>query len=155
MKLTVITLSDRASQGIYEDISGKIIIDMIHEAYPEAELHKIIIPDDQEVLLNSLNSMLDQDFVITTGGTGLSVRDITPEVCASFCDKELPGIAEIIRSESYKETQMAMLSRNYAGMKGKTIIINFPGSTKAVKLCSKIVIPILEHAIMMRDGIGH
>ncbi len=155
MKVAVITLSDRASKGIYEDLSGPKITEIIKEKYPDVNIRNIIIPDEKGELLDAMQLNSDSDFIITTGGTGISERDITPEVCREYCDKELPGISEIIRAESYKETPMAMLSRGFSGMKGKTIIVNFPGSVKAVTLCTKVLSQIMEHALKMIRGKGH
>ena len=95
------------------------------------------------------------DYIITTRGTGISPRDITPEVTTEYCDRELPGIAEILRAESYLETRNAMLSRGFAGLKGNTFIINFPGSLKAVRLCTRVLIPIMDHSLKMLRGGDH
>ena len=154
MKVTVITVSDRASKGIYEDISGPKNEEILKENIENIQIEKIIVPDEKNEILGALQNA-EADFIITTGGTGISNRDITPEICENFCDKNLPGIAEILRFESYKETPMAMLSRGYAGMKNQTIIVNFPGSVKAVALCTKVIIPTMKHAIKMFKGEGH
>ncbi|MFH0702413.1 MAG: MogA/MoaB family molybdenum cofactor biosynthesis protein [bacterium] len=155
MKVTVITVSDRASKGIYEDLSGSVIENILRENIKNIEITKIIVPDDKDELLHALEASFLADFIVTTGGTGLSDRDITPEVCANYCDKSLPGISEILRAESYKETPNAMLSRAYAGIKNRTIIVNFPGSVKAAALCAKIFVPIMEHALKMLNNEGH
>jgi len=155
MKITVITVSDRASRGIYEDLSGPEIEKLLKQAVPEIMVKRIIVPDEKDSLIKALKENLDSNYIITTGGTGISSRDITPEVSRSFCDRDMPGIAEVLRMESYKETPNALLSRGYAGIKENTIIINFPGSVKAVRLCTSIVIPILEHGIKMLSGEGH
>lgn len=148
MKVVVITLSDRAFKGEYEDLSGLEIENILRQNFNDIEIKRILIPDEKELLLKNLDeNYRNFDFIITTGGTGISDRDITPEVCEKFCDKALPGIAEILRFESYKETPNAMLSRGYAGIKSKTVIVNFPGSVKAVSLCTKILISIMEHTI--------
>jgi molybdopterin adenylyltransferase len=155
MKVTVITISDRASQGIYEDLSGPAIEKIIKESIADAEVSRIIIPDEKEDILKALKEADSSDFILTTGGTGISARDVTPEICEEYCDRKLPGIAEILRSESYKETPNAMLSRGYAGIKDKTVIVNFPGSVKAVTLCTRIFLPAMAHAIKMIDNEGH
>ena len=85
----------------------------------------------------------------------MSERDITPETTIQFCDKRLPGIEETLRAESLKETSSAMLSRGAAGIKGSTVIVNFPGSVKAVRLCTKVLAPVMEHAMQMIRGEGH
>ena len=155
MKVNVITISDRASKGIYEDKSGPEIEKILKENFSLIEINRIIVPDEKDNIELALKDYENFDFIITTGGTGIGPRDITPEICRKFCDKELPGISEIIRAESYKETPMAMLSRGYSGMKGNTIVVNFPGSVKAVRLCTKIFTKIMGHAVKMFRGDGH
>ncbi len=155
MKVTVITISDRAAKGIYEDLSGPAIEKIIQENISDAEISRIIVPDEKDEILKALHGADSADFILTTGGTGLSPRDITPEICEEYCDKSLPGIAEILRSESYKETPHAMLSRGYAGIKGKTVIVNFPGSVKAVTLCTRILLKVMGHTIKMINNEGH
>lgn len=155
MKVTVITISDRASQGVYEDLSGPVIEKILKENIENIEVCRIIVPDEKNEVLNALKNAASSDFILTTGGTGLSKRDITPEICEEYCDKSLPGISEILRSESYKETPQAMLSRGYAGIKDKTVIVNFPGSVKAVTLCTKVLLPVMDHAIKMINNEGH
>ena len=114
-----------------------------------------LFPMKEDEILKALKSAASADFILTTGGTGLSARDITPEICEEYCDKSLPGIAETLRSESYKETPHAMLSRGYAGIKNKTVIVNFPGSVKAVTLCTRILLPVMGHAVKMINNEGH
>ncbi len=155
MKVAIITVSDRASKGIYEDKSGEKIKEMLFAEFKDIKIEKTIVPDEKADILDTLKRYEGVDFIITTGGTGISKRDITPEITEEFCEKELPGIAETLRAESLKETKTAMLSRGYAGLKGKTIVINFPGSLKAVTLCTKVIMPIMEHAIRMIEGKPH
>jgi molybdopterin adenylyltransferase len=155
MKVTVITISDRASKGIYEDLSGPAIESILKEGIENVEVSRIIVPDEKDEILKTLKNATSSDFILTTGGTGLSARDITPEICEEYCDKNLPGISEMLRNESYKETPQAMLSRGYAGIKDKTIVVNFPGSVKAVTLCTRILLPIMGHAIKMINNEGH
>ncbi len=155
MKVTVITVSDRASRGDYEDLSGPEMVRILNEAYPDSRIRTVIVPDEKEEILKAFESAIEEDFILTTGGTGISPRDITPDVTSEFCEKELPGISEILRMESYRETPQAMLSRGYSGLKGNTIIVNFPGSLKAVRLCTKVLIPIMEHSRKMLCGQGH
>lgn len=155
MKIAILTVSDRASKGIYQDLSGKKIEEIIKNKLPEAEIQRKIVPDEKDEILNALNGFFGVDFILTTGGTGISKRDVTPEVTKEFCQKELPGIAETLRMESLKETKTAMLSRGYAGIKENTIVVNFPGSVKAVTLCTNVIIPIMDHAIRMIRGEDH
>jgi molybdenum cofactor synthesis domain-containing protein len=97
----------------------------------------------------------DSDWIITTGGTGLSPRDVTPEATVQYCDRLVPGIAEILRMESCRQTPNAMGSRSIADMKGKTIAVNLPGSAKAATFCATILIPVIKHAGAMIEGQGH
>ena len=119
MKVTVITISDRAARGEYEDLSGPEIEKGILALYPSAVISRLVVPDDPEAILSAFESPFDADFILTTGGTGLSPRDVTPEVTMRFCDREIPGIAEMLRSRSSAETPAAMLSRGFAGHEGK------------------------------------
>ena len=155
ISITVITVSDRASRGEYEDLSGPEIEKILKGTGKSLHIRRVIVPDEEEEILKALEGALESDYILTTGGTGISPRDITPDVCRELCDKDLPGIAELLRRESWKETPNALLSRGYAGVKGRTIIINFPGSVKAVRLCTGLIIPILEHGIKMLAGGGH
>ena len=155
MKVTVITISDRASQGLYEDLSGPAIEKIIKETIADAEISRMIVPDEKAEIREAMQKAAASDFILTTGGTGLSSRDVTPEICEEYCDRSLPDMAEILRSESYKETPHAMLSRGYAGIKDKTIIVNFPGSVKAVTLCTRILLPVMGHALKMINNEGH
>ena len=155
MKAAVITISDRASKGIYEDLSGSEIERILNEIVPSFEVEKTIVPDEAAGILKALESFKGYDFILTTGGTGIGPRDITPNVTEEYCDRELPGISETLRAESLKETNSAMLSRGYSGMKDNTIIVNFPGSLKAVQLCARVVAPVMIHAVKMIKGEGH
>jgi len=155
VKVTVITISDRASKGIYQDLSGPKIVEILNEQLADLETKIVVIPDEKPEIRQALENAEGVDFIITTGGTGIGPRDLTPEVTAEFCDKELPGISEIIRWESYQETSMAMLSRGYSGMKGNSIVVNFPGSVKAVILCTKVLLKVMGHAVKMLKGEGH
>ncbi|MGA2477958.1 MAG: MogA/MoaB family molybdenum cofactor biosynthesis protein [Spirochaetia bacterium] len=155
MKVAVITISDRASRGEYADLSGPEIEKDLRARFPDAEISRAVVPDEPPAILSALESSTGADFILTTGGTGISPRDITPEATMKFCDRELPGIAEALRAASLVETNAAMLSRGYAGMHGTTVVVNFPGSLKAVRLCMKVIGPIMEHAVRMLRGEGH
>ena len=155
MTICIVTISDRASRGEYEDRSGPEIVDIVSRRFPESTLVTEIVPDEIDSILGAFSRHGDADFILTTGGTGISDRDVTPEATRSYCDREVPGIAEMLRAESYKETPMAVLSRGVAGTRGKTMIVNFPGSVKAVRLCTTLLIPVMEHAIRMALGQGH
>ena len=152
LAIAVITVSDRAHKKEYEDLSGPVIRDILFAGLG-AEVTITVVPDEKEALQKAIRGNADKDYVITTGGTGLSPRDITPEVTMELCDKAVPGIAEWLRAESMKETPNAALSRGYCGLMGKTIVINLPGSVKAAAFGAKVLVPILEHgAEMVRGG---
>lgn len=155
MEILVLTISDRAYRGEYDDKSGPVIVDIIRKKFTDAIIRTSIVPDDKTAIRESFGANQSCNFVITTGGTGLSVRDITPEATVEYCDRMVPGIAEMIRAESLKETPYAALSRGISGMKGKCLIVNLPGSVKAVSSCTKLLIPLLEHASSMISGCGH
>lgn len=155
LEIAVITISDRAFRGEYADISGPTIVDIINESTCGANVSLTIVPDDKEQIRIALRDHLHKDYIITTGGTGISPRDFTPEITAEICEKELPGISEMLRRESCQETIHAVFSRGFSGICGKTIIINFPGSVKAVTLCTRLILPILEHGKRMIEGGKH
>ncbi|WP_295298314.1 MogA/MoaB family molybdenum cofactor biosynthesis protein [uncultured Brachyspira sp.] len=158
MRILVITVSDRAYKGIYQDKSGDIILQTLKEELDSkiSNIEKIIIPDEYDMILNALENNKDKfDIIITTGGTGLSKRDVTPEATMEFCKKEVRGVSDYLRQESMKETIFASLSRGYAGVNDNVFVVNFPGSEKAAKYCTKLIIPLLEHIIAMIKGEGH
>ena len=155
LEIAVITISDRAFRGEYRDLSGPTIVDLINEYGLEAEVTLTIVSDDKVQIEKAIQNNIGKDYILTNGGTGISPRDVTPEVTRAICDKELPGISEMLRRESYNETPYAVFSRGYAGIKKNTIIINFPGSVKAVTLCTKLILPLLKHGKEMILGGGH
>ncbi|MFA5800342.1 MAG: molybdenum cofactor synthesis domain-containing protein [Candidatus Peribacteraceae bacterium] len=157
INIAIITVSDRASASIYNDESGpaakEVLLKILKDHGPKFEL--TIIPDEPAKLRATLNNYIKQkfDFIFTTGGTGISPRDTTPEVTREVIDKEVPGIAEAMRAFSIGITKNAMLSRATAGVAGKTLIINLPGSPKAVKEIVVFLGGILTHAHAMMHGI--
>jgi molybdopterin adenylyltransferase len=155
VKVAVITISDRAARGVYEDLSGPEIEREVRARYPSAEVSRSVVPDEAGEILSALESQADVDFILTTGGTGLGPRDVTPEVTMKFCEKEIPGIAETLRAQSYADTPAAMLSRGCAGLRGSTVVVNFPGSPEAVHLCMTVLGPVMEHALRMLRAGGH
>ena len=155
MKVLVLTISDRASQGVYEDKSGPAIESILGEKLPESVIDRLIVPDEENAIKEAFVNNLDKDIIITTGGTGIGPRDITPDITEKFCDRLIPGISEYLRNESLKETINAVLSRGVAGVKGNTLIINLPGSVKGASFCAEQLIQILPHALKMMRGKGH
>lgn len=147
----VITLSDRASEGQREDLSGPAIKDSVGEI--GEVVHQAVLPDDKEIIKKRLVELTDTvDVIITTGGTGLSPRDVTPEATLEVIDREIPGIAEAMRLEGLKKTPRAMLSRAVAGQRGRTLIINLPGSVKAVKEGLEVIKDVIPHAVEKIKG---
>ena len=157
IKATVLTISDSCSEGTRQDLSGPAVKDMlISENIDAGEI--LILPDDQERIAARLKTLCDDtdiDVIITTGGTGLGPRDVTPEATLGICDRIVPGLMEASRAEGYKKTPNAILSRGCAGIRNGTLIINLPGSVKAVTECMQIILPTLPHAVKMMQGGGH
>jgi len=148
----ILTLSDKGSKGEREDLGGPLIREMIGRINAEV-LYYDVIPDEKEMIKAKLVEYSKSvDLVLTTGGTGLSPRDVTPEATLEILDKEIPGIAETMRLEGMKKTNRAMLSRAVAGIRGKTLIINLPGSPKAVKEGLEAIMDIIPHAIEKVKG---
>lgn len=153
MKFAVICVSDRCSKGQCEDKSGPLIIDILAPYGITKEY--IIVPDEKEEIKKALIYLCDDvktDVVFTTGGTGFAPRDVTPEATREVWDREAPGIAEGIRQKSMAITPKAMLSRAVSGIRKSTLIINLPGSPKAVRESLEVVIPILPHAVEVLSG---
>lgn len=149
----IITASDKGSRGEREDVSGKTIATMLSGL--GIIKHYVVVPDEQEALSREMINMADNlgiDLVLTTGGTGLSLRDVTPEATLAVIDRQVPGIAETMRARSLEKTNRAMLSRAVAGTRGKTLIINLPGSPKGVQECLEVVLPALEHGLAILKG---
>ncbi|WP_086444817.1 MogA/MoaB family molybdenum cofactor biosynthesis protein [Candidatus Enterococcus lemimoniae] len=145
-KVGIITLSDKGAQGLREDESGRIIKELIQDQFEL--VNQTILPDE----VRELSSLLIEwcrtcDLILTTGGTGLGVRDITPEATLSIGEKEIPGISEGMLMQSIQKTPFAMLSRGVAVQRGKTLIINLPGSPKGVTENLSYLLPILPHAL--------
>ena len=155
MKILVLTISDRASKGIYEDRSGPAVEKALEEGLQGVEIERLIVSDDVAEIAEAFEKHMEYDVILTTGGSGIGPRDNAPDVTMNICDRMIPGIAEYLRSESCKETINAVLSRGVAGYKGTTIIVNLPGSVKGAVFCAKLLLPILPHACDMILGKGH
>lgn len=156
MKIVMITVSDSCSEGKREDKSGPLIRQMVKGL---GEVIKCeIIPDEKASIGQAIKKAVDElkaDLVLTTGGTGLSFRDVTPEATREVVEKEIPGFAELMRQKSFEIAPMAILSRAIAGIRGKSLVINLPGSPKGVKECLEIILPLIPHALDMIRGKGH
>lgn len=153
MKIGRITISDRASAGIYEDRSGPEIERFLREALGvDIDYLATIVPDEAALISATLRQFTDAaacDLVITTGGTGITVRDVTPEATRSVLDRELPGFGEAMRMQSLARVPTAILSRATAGTRGRSLIVNLPGKPAAVRECLEILIPAI------REGLAH
>lgn len=157
VKIAVLCISDSGFAGEREDASGPLIIEMMKDM--AQTIHYKCLPDEQDVIAAELVRICDEkqadmraDIIFTTGGTGLAPRDVTPEATQAVAERLIPGIAEAMRQKSLVITDKAMLSRAVAGVRGKTLIINLPGSPKAVKENLETVIPILKHAVELIHG---
>lgn len=155
MRIAVITVSDRASAGVYADRSGPAVVEALKAALPGAEIEAEIVPDGEESVLAALSRHPEADWILTTGGTGPAPRDRTPEATRAYCDRSMPGIADYLRSRSLEETPNAVFSRGEAGMRGLQYVVNFPGSEKAARFCAAALAPLMEHGRKMARGEGH
>ena len=147
--LAILTVSTSGHQGSREDTSGQAIKDHL-QGENFRVVRSEIVPDDQDTIATRLSEWADSpdvDLLITTGGTGLGRYDVTPEACLSILDKEIPGLSEAMRAKTLEFTPMAMLSRSVAGIRGNTLIITLPGSTKGVRECLDVVMPVLSRAL--------
>jgi molybdopterin adenylyltransferase len=148
----VLTISDSASQGKREDLSGPAVIALLKENRFMV-IAKDVVPDDAGRIAATLIQMSEvAQFIVTTGGTGLSARDVTPEATASVCDKQVPGIAELMRGEGVKQTVLASLSRAVCGIRGKSLILNLPGSPKGAAASLNAVLHLIPHALELLEG---
>jgi molybdenum cofactor synthesis domain-containing protein len=154
IEVGILTISDKGARGEREDQSGKVIEEIVKKIEGEVKYYRII-PDEEEIIQAELVKAVDKlhlDLILTTGGTGLGKRDVTPEATLAVIEKEVPGISEIIRSESFKKTNRAILSRGVAGIRKKSLIINLPGSPKGVKESLEIILKALPHGIEIIKG---
>lgn len=150
----ILTMSDKGSRGEREDLSGKEIERMIKDLPAEVKGYEVI-PDETDIIKSKLIEFADKkklDLILTTGGTGVSPRDVTPEATRAVIEKELPGMAEAMRAESLKKTPNAMISRAVCGIRKQTLIINLPGSPKAVRENLSVVLPAISHAVEKIKG---
>lgn len=154
IRVAVITVSDKGYAGEREDESGRVLKELVKKLPGEVS-HYEIIPDEKARIKEKLMACCDQlkvDLILTTGGTGFSPRDVTPEATLEVIERRAPGLSEAMRMESLKITPRAMLSRAEAGIRGGTLIVNLPGSPKAAKECFLAVLPALSHGIEILQG---
>ena len=154
VQAAVVTISDTGYTGQREDVSGPVLADLVRELGAEI-VRRTIVPDERDEIVRLLVSLADEvgvDLVLTTGGTGITPRDVTPEATRAVIQREMPGIAEVLRLEGYRQTPLAVISRGVSGIRGRTLIVNLPGSPNAVREGMETLSPILPHAIRMLRG---
>ncbi|EGO4877740.1 molybdopterin adenylyltransferase [Campylobacter lari] len=156
VKIGILVLSDRASSGVYEDKSG-VEIEKILDSYikNEKSFYYDLIPDEYDLIIEKLAYLADEvkcDLIFTTGGTGPALRDVTPEATQAVCDKMLPGFGELMRAKSLEYIPTAILSRQSAGIKGKSLIVNLPGNPKAIRECIEPIFPAIPYCVDLIGG---
>jgi len=156
IKVAILTASDKGARGEREDRSAQVITEMVAAIGGEVVAYDVV-PDEQETLAAKMKEYADQkcvDLILTTGGTGLAPRDLTPEATLDVVDRVIPGISEAMRMKGLEKTPHAMLSRSVAGSRGQTLIINLPGSPRAVRENLDVVLPAIPHALEILQGRG-
>ena len=156
IRIGIVTASDRASAGVYEDLSGQAIIDAL-KAYLESDWEAVyrVIPDDQPVVERTLIELADEEaccLIVTTGGTGPAARDLVPEATENVCHKMMPGFGELMRQVSLQYVPTAILSRQTAGIRNATLIINLPGKPKSIRECLDAVFPAVPYCVDLLEG---
>jgi len=157
IRAVVITVSDRCARGEREDLSGEALAGLLLDAGAEVAA-RVILSDDPEPLAAALRAYADRDdvnLVVTTGGTGLSPRDNTPEATRAVVEREVPGLSEAMRAETLRQTPTAMLSRAVCGVRSGALVVNLPGSPRGVRECFAVVRPVLGHAVGLLAGRAH
>jgi len=155
-RIGIVTVSDRASRGEYQDLGGPAIVDYLNEVLSSQwEPVSRIVPDEQQVVSETLIDLADNEgcsLIVTTGGTGPALRDITPEATEAVCTKMMPGFGELMRQVSLKYVPTAILSRQTAGIRGGALIVNLPGQPKAIAQCLDAVFPAIPYCIDLLEG---
>jgi molybdenum cofactor synthesis domain-containing protein len=158
MRVGILTISDRAARGEADDASGPLIRGQVIERLPAVVIEESIIPDERyliEEILRRWSDEADLDLILTTGGTGFAPRDVTPEATRSVIERDAPGMAEAMRAAGLRATPYAMLSRAVAGIRGRTLIVNLPGSPKAARENLDVILPALPHGLaLLKDVPG-
>ncbi|MBF7042950.1 molybdopterin adenylyltransferase [Campylobacter volucris] len=156
VKIGILVLSDRASSGVYEDKSGVEIEKILNEYIKnEKTFYYELIPDEYDLIVEKLTFLSDEkecDLIFTTGGTGPALRDVTPEATELVCDKMLPGFGELMRAKSLEYVPTAILSRQSAGIRNKSLIVNLPGNPKAIKECIEPIFPAIPYCVDLIGG---
>lgn len=156
VRIGVLNISDRASAGVYEDTPGKACVALLREwLITPFETDYRVIPDEQAVIESELRRLADESgccLVVTTGGTGPAARDVTPEATEAVCEKLLPGFGELMRATSLKYVPTAILSRQTAGIRGRTLIVNLPGRPKAIRENLEVVFPAIPYCVDLIGG---
>lgn len=156
MKIGIITVSDSCAKGEREDKSGRVLCDMVANLGEVVDYR--IVPDERTPLRLALLELIDKDeidLILTTGGTGISPRDITPDITEEILDKKIPGFAELMRLKTFNNSPTSPLSRAIAGIRKRSLIINLPGSPRGAEECLSVLLPILPHAFDMVHGLSH
>ena len=156
INIGIVTASDRASAGVYEDLSGQAIIETLNEyLHSDWQSHYRVIPDDQPVVERTLVELADDQqrcLIVTTGGTGPAPRDLVPEATEAVCNKMMPGFGEQMRQISLQFVPTAILSRQTAGIRNKTLIVNLPGKPKSIRECLDAVFPAIPYCVDLIEG---
>lgn len=154
MLLAVLTVSDRCSQGLLTDTAGPAVVTLLKRQWPAAEICTGVLPDDEDAIAAWVKDQCSRGavLVLTAGGTGMSPRDRTPEATRRVIDREAPGLAEAMRANGARSNQYAWLSRGVAGLCGKTLIVNLPGSRRGAEESLESILVLLQHAVDIADG---
>ena len=154
MLLAVLTVSDRCSQGLFTDTAGPAVVDLLRRKFPEAEIATGLAPDEETLITSALEEFCNRGaaLALTVGGTGFGPRDCTPEATLRVVDREAPGLAEAMRSRGEERNPMAWLARGIAGLKGKTLIVNLPGSERGAVESLESILDLLKHGMEIAAG---